>query len=48
VNALLAGFIGQHGPSILNKLVFQGCNATVRVLVESAISLRFEKHAQVA
>ena len=48
VNALVAGFIEQHGPKMLDKLVFQGCNAVVRVLVESAISLGIEKHQLLA
>jgi len=39
VNALVAGFIEQHGTQMLDRLVFQGCNPVVRVLVESAISL---------
>lgn len=48
INALVAGFVEQHGPAALEKLVFKGCNAVVRVLVESAISLGLEKHDQVA
>jgi hypothetical protein len=48
VNALVSGFIEQHGPKVLSQLVFQGCNGVVRVLVESAISLGLEKHALVA
>lgn len=48
VNALVSGFIEQHGPKGLDLLVFQGCNPVVRVLVESAISLGLEKHDRVA
>jgi hypothetical protein len=48
VNALLSGFIEQHGPQVLDRLVFQGCNPVVRVLVESAISLGLEKHEMMA
>jgi hypothetical protein len=48
VNALVSGFIEQHGPQALDRLVFQGCNPVVRVLVESAISLGLEKHEMVA
>jgi hypothetical protein len=48
VNALVSGFIEQHGPAFLDKMVFQGCNPVVRVLVESAISLGTEKHAMTA
>lgn len=43
VNALVAGVIEQHGPALLERLVFQGCNPVIRVLVESAISLGMEK-----
>ena len=45
VNALVAGAIKQHGPEILDRLIFKGCNPVVRVLVESAISLGLEKAA---
>lgn len=48
VNALVSGFIEQHGPQVLDKLVFKGGNPVVRVLVESAISLGVEKHGVVA
>lgn len=47
-NALVSGFVEQHGPQILQKVLFKGCNPLVRVLVESAISLGQEKHAQLA
>jgi len=45
INALLAGAIEQHGEGVLQCLVFKGCNPVVRVLVESAISLRLDKVA---
>ncbi len=48
VNALVSGFIEQHGPKALDLLVFQGCNPVIRVLVEAAISLGLEKHDRVA
>lgn len=48
VNALVSGFIEQHGPKGLSLLVFRGCNPVVRVLVEAAITLGLEKHAQLA
>ena len=48
VNALVSGFIEQHGPQVLDRIVFQGCNPVVRVLVESAISLGLEKHEMMA
>jgi hypothetical protein len=44
VNALIAGFIEQHGARVLDCLVFKGCNPVLRVLVESAITLGLEKH----
>ena len=47
VNALVAGFTELHGQQGLDRLVFKGCNPVLRVLVESAISLGLEKHAQV-
>ena len=48
VNALVSGFMEQHGPKVLDKLVFKGCNPVLRVLVESAISLGLEKHECIA
>lgn len=47
INALVAGTIEQHGQSVLTKLVFKGCNAVIRVLVESAIELGLEKAKRV-
>jgi hypothetical protein len=48
INALISGYIEQHGSEILDKIVFKGCNPTIKVLVESAISLGIEKHRQLA
>jgi STAS-like domain of unknown function (DUF4325) len=47
INALIAGTIEQHGRTVLAKLVFKGCNAVIRVLVESAIELGLEKAKRV-
>lgn len=44
MNALLAGLLEEHGEAVLSKIVFKGCNPTVRVLVESAIHLGLCKH----
>lgn len=43
MNALIAGTIEEHGQVVLTKLVFKGCNAVIRVLVESAIELGLDK-----
>jgi STAS-like domain of unknown function (DUF4325) len=48
INALVSGFMEQHGPKVLDQLVFKGCNPVIRVLVESAISLGLEKHERIA
>lgn len=48
VNALVSGFMEEHGPEVLHKLVFKGCSSVIRVLVESAITLGLEKHGRVA
>jgi hypothetical protein len=45
INALVAGFVEQHGPRGLSVLVFKGCNPVLRVLIQSAISLGLTKHA---
>ena len=45
INSLVAGTIEQQGSEVLKRLVFQGCNPVVRVLVESAIALGLEKSA---
>jgi hypothetical protein len=47
INALVAGTIENHGQQVLTKLVFKGCNAVIRVLVESAIELGLEKSKRV-
>ena len=47
VNALIAATIEEHGRPVLAKLVFKGCNAVIRVLVESAIELGLEKAKRV-
>lgn len=47
INALIAGTIEEHGQTALAKLVFKGCNAVVRVLVESAVELGLEKAKRV-
>lgn len=48
VNALVSGLIEQHGPQVLERMTFKGCNPVVRVLVESAISLGMDKRGMVA
>lgn len=47
INALIAGIVEEHGRTVLTKIVFKGCNAVVRVLVESAIELGLEKAKRV-
>jgi hypothetical protein len=42
-NALIVPLIEQHGEEALKKLRFHGCNAVVRVLVESALTLGVER-----
>ena len=44
-NALIVPMIEQHGEEALKKLRFHGCNAVVRVLVESALTLALERAA---
>ncbi len=44
-NALIAPLIEQHGELALKKLRFHGCNAVVRVMVESALVLGVEQAA---
>ncbi len=48
INALMAGFVEQHGPSVLERMTFKGCNPVIRLLVESAVSLGIEKHQLLA
>lgn len=42
-NALIVPLIEQHGEEVLKKLRFQGCNAIVRVMIESALTLGLER-----
>ena len=44
-NALIAPLLEQHGEEALKKLRFHGCNAVVRVLVQSALTLGLEQAA---
>jgi hypothetical protein len=43
VNGLLAGLIEQHGPSILHRIVFKGCNPVIQALIQGAIDLDLNK-----
>src|SRR5947208_1359726 len=43
VNGLLAGFVEQHGPEILRRVVFKGCNPVLQALVQAAIDLGLTK-----
>jgi len=43
VNGLICSLVEQRGEPVLSKLVFKGCNPTIRVLVESAIDLGLQK-----
>jgi hypothetical protein len=43
VNGLVAGLIEQHGPEILRRVIFRGCNPVLHVLVEAAIELGLSK-----
>lgn len=45
-NALIAPLIEQHGEQALRKLRFHGCNAVVRVMIESALALGLERSAE--
>ena len=42
-NALVAGLIEQHGSSVLDRLVFKGCNPAIQVLIEAAAALALHK-----
>lgn len=42
-NALIVPLLEQHGEEALKKLRFQGCNAVVRVMIESALTLGLER-----
>jgi len=43
VNDFVAGLVEQHGKSILDRILFKGCNPVLRVLIESAIDLGLQK-----
>ncbi|MDO8544378.1 MAG: STAS-like domain-containing protein [Opitutaceae bacterium] len=47
INALIAGTVEEHGEAVLRQLVFKGCNAVIRVLVQSAIELGLEKSKRI-
>ena len=42
-NALIVPLVEQHGEEALKKLRFHGCNAVVRVMIESALTLGVER-----
>lgn len=44
VNALLAAPLERHGKTVLERLMFKGCNPLIRVLVEGAIDLGLAKN----
>jgi hypothetical protein len=44
---ILAATIEEHGQTVLTKLVFKGCNAVIRVLVEPAIEPGLKKAKRV-
>ncbi|MCB1103612.1 MAG: STAS-like domain-containing protein [Cephaloticoccus sp.] len=43
MNALIAGLVEQHGETILDQIIFKGCNPVLRILVEAAIDLGVQK-----
>ena len=43
VNGLVAGLIEQHGPDILHRIVFKGCDPVLQALVQAAIDLGLSK-----
>jgi hypothetical protein len=43
VNGLLAGLVEQHGPEVLHRVVFKGCNPVIQALVRAAIDLGLSK-----
>ena len=47
-NALIVPLIEQHGEEALKKLRFHGCNAVVRVMIESALILGVERSRESA
>jgi hypothetical protein len=42
-NALIVPLIEQHGDEATTKLRFHGCNGIVRVMIEGALTLGFER-----
>ena len=46
VNSLLTDLVEEHGEALLTRLSFRGCTPLLRVLVEGAIALGLQKHAQ--
>jgi len=45
INALVAGLIEQHSLKVLKKMVFKGCNPSIRVLIQAAVELGVQKIA---
>ena len=43
VNGLLARLVEQHGPQVLRRVVFKGCNPVIQALVQAAIDLGLSK-----
>ena len=43
VNGLIAGLVERHGPKILSRIIFKGCNPVIQVLVHAAIDLGLSK-----
>lgn len=45
-NALFAGMVIYHSPSVLSKMCFARCNPIVKVAIQSALALGVERHQQ--
>lgn len=43
INGLIVGLIEQHGPKVLNQLVFKGCNPVMQALVQAGVDLSLSK-----
>jgi STAS-like domain of unknown function (DUF4325) len=43
INGLLVGLIEQHGPKVLERVVFKGCNPVIQALVQAGIDLGLSK-----
>ncbi len=43
VNGLLTSLFEEYGEALLERMVFKGCNAVIRILIEGAIALGLEK-----